>query len=673
MLPGRYLVVLWCALISSMPAWGSPTPRIGVVNRDGAMVRSGPGQEYYATDALRKGDRLEVYRVEEGGWCKVRPPAGSFSWVLAEHLRMTDTPNVAEVIDDGVLAARHLHVTDSLDVGGVLAYVGSRVREQRDVVQVRLNRGELVEVVGTDELRSPETGKTQTWYRIVPPAGEYRWMHLEFVDGERETVSPRRRDVAVSRTTNPAAAAVGGATGRDGKSSDSTSPRPAPIGDTRTESVPKHLPASDVVQWKPLPPGTLRERARHVAAQKAAARVADEGGIQIVENFVGGEAAPRILGHHDASPMRAASLESPSAELDKASRVIAASAEGSSTSLEDQLAELDIKFSRMVAKPSNQWQLEPLMLRAQQIAASAKTPQLHGKARSLLEKMVQFARLQPGASPLGQVLSPTAMNPTGFRTSAPHIRRVAIPAVAGSAASSPANKASGGLPGLLNAIDSLMPAQPPPKPAITPRPGTSTQSPIASAPPLLQAVSAQTPETAPPPPGDLAWGMSTEPTVRLPHSPTTSGSPVGSGLTTPDSNPWRTARTDRPSAAGVPPAAGDGVFERVRDTLLYPFGAGTSDSGAPRANTTVYDGRGWLVPVVSRKGRQFSPSNYMPPFALTDNDGNVLQFVTPAPGVNLHRYVKQEIGIFGQQRPLEHLTEPHVTASRIVMLDRHRR
>jgi SH3-like domain-containing protein len=659
MLPGRYLVVLWCALISSMPAWGSPTPRIGVVNRDGTMARSGPGQDYYAADALRKGDRLEVYRVDEGGWCAVRPPAGSFSWVLAEHLRMTDTPKVAEVTGDDVLA-----------------YVGSRVRKQRDVVQVQLNRGEFVEVVGQDELPSPETGQPETWYRIVPPAGEYRWVHLEFVDRERETASARHRNVAVSGTTNPAAVAVGGPTGHARESSGSTSPRPAPIGDTRTDSVPKHLPASDVVQWKPLPPGTLRERAKQVAAQEAAARVAEEGGIQIVENFVGGEPAPRILGHHDASPMRAASLESPSAELDKASRVIAASAAGSSTSLEDQLAELDIKFSRMVAKPSNQWQLEPLMLRAQQIAESAKTPQVHGKARSLLEKMVQFARLQPGASPLGQVLPPTAMNPTGFPTSAAHIGRAAVPPVAGSAAGSPAYKAGGGLPGLLNAIDSLMPAQPPPKPAITPRPGTSTQSPVASAPPLLQAVSAQTPETAPPPPGDLAWGTSTEPTVRLPHSPTVSGSPVGTGLTEAGSSPWRMARANRPSVAGVPPAAGgggDGVFERVRDTLLYPFGAGTPDSGAATVNTTVYDGRGWLVPVVSRKGRQFSPSNYMPPFALTDNDGNVLQFVTPAPGVNLHRYVKQEIGIFGQQRPLEHLTEPHVTASRIVMLDRHRR
>jgi len=153
--------------------------------------------------------------------------------------------------------------------------------------------------------------------------------------------------------------------------------------------------------------------------------------------------------------------------------------------------------------------------------------------------------------------------------------------------------------------------------------------------------------------------------------------PVGNGLATPGASPWRTTRADSSrSAAGAPTPTGgaaDSVLDRVKDTLLYPFGSGTPNAGGGSLDSTIYDGRGWLVPVVSRKGSRSAQSSYMPPFALTDAQGNVRQFVTPAAGVNLHRYVKQEIGIFGQQRPLDHIKEPHITASRIVMLDRHRR
>jgi hypothetical protein len=111
---------------------------------------------------------------------------------------------------------------------------------------------------------------------------------------------------------------------------------------------------------------------------------------------------------------------------------------------------------------------------------------------------------------------------------------------------------------------------------------------------------------------------------------------------------------------------------RLAGAILYPFGSGQSNSAAA-ATTPNFDGRGWLMPLVSRKGGVSAGRQYMPPYVLTDQQGNILQFVTPAPGVNLHRYVQQEIGVFGQRRSFDHLQQPHVTASRIVQLDRHRR
>jgi hypothetical protein len=112
---------------------------------------------------------------------------------------------------------------------------------------------------------------------------------------------------------------------------------------------------------------------------------------------------------------------------------------------------------------------------------------------------------------------------------------------------------------------------------------------------------------------------------------------------------------------------------RIADQLLYPLGGAPGGAAAGNPSPVAYDGQGWLVPIVSRSGSKFSEQKYVPPFALTDRDGNILRFVTPAPGVNIHRYLRQQIGVFGHQRPLDHLEQPHLTASRIVVLDRHRR
>lgn len=79
-----------------------------------------------------------------------------------------------------------------------------------------------------------------------------------------------------------------------------------------------------------------------------------------------------------------------------------------------------------------------------------------------------------------------------------------------------------------------------------------------------------------------------------------------------------------------------------------------------------FDGVGWLYPVHSR-------SQASPPYALLDADGTILQFVSPAPGFNLHRYLRKEIGVFGQQAISARLDKPHVTAQRVVSLKRHRR
>jgi hypothetical protein len=71
------------------------------------------------------------------------------------------------------------------------------------------------------------------------------------------------------------------------------------------------------------------------------------------------------------------------------------------------------------------------------------------------------------------------------------------------------------------------------------------------------------------------------------------------------------------------------------------------------------------MPVLSRRSEA-------PPFALTDEQGQILQYVSPAPGLNLHRYLKQEVGVYGQRGLNPRLGAAHLTVQRVVVLDRHR-
>ncbi len=99
-----------------------------------------------------------------------------------------------------------------------------------------------------------------------------------------------------------------------------------------------------------------------------------------------------------------------------------------------------------------------------------------------------------------------------------------------------------------------------------------------------------------------------------------------------------------------------------RDKSTNTSSSARNDSaGEPR-----FDGRGWLLPVHS--SQQASP-----PYALLDQEGKILTFISPSPGLNLHRYLRKEVGIFGQRSRAEFLNKPHLTADRIVDLDRHRR
>jgi len=161
----RWLIAafLGSIVVTSVAQAEQTFPYKAYVASDEVYVRSGPGENYYPTDKLKEGQEVEIYRHDPGGWYAVRPPADSFSWVSGRYLQL-DKDNLATVTEDGV-AAR----------------VGSRFSNIRDVIQVRLQRGEVVEVLDAKRPDGLNAGPANTWYKIAPPSGEFRWVYGRFV------------------------------------------------------------------------------------------------------------------------------------------------------------------------------------------------------------------------------------------------------------------------------------------------------------------------------------------------------------------------------------------------------------------------------------------------------------------------------------------------------------
>ena len=215
-------------------------PYTAYTNSTDVYIRSGPGKNYYPTEKLGKGEAVEIYRHDPGGWYAIRPPEGSFCWVPADVLK-PHGDRLATVVKDKSPC-----------------YVGTKFSSARDVSQVRLDKGEEVEILDIKQLG--DGPDAQSWVEIAPPSGEFRWVFGKFVDREppsglthkddgrhtkqrdefddrdRSTPTPRSRDAddhtaqRSSWTTKTAAASSGTASRSDSPSAKADD-GPAPSSD----------------------------------------------------------------------------------------------------------------------------------------------------------------------------------------------------------------------------------------------------------------------------------------------------------------------------------------------------------------------------------------------------------------------------------------------------------
>lgn len=176
-------LLLFASLRIAAAAEPATFPYKAKLNTEGVYVRSGPGNNYYPTDKLDTGREVEVYRHDPGGWCAIRPPEGSFTWIASRYL---------ELGPQGLATIKGDHVA---------ARVGSRFSDIRDVIQVRLEKGEQVEVLETKTIAGDT--ESPSWCKIAPPSGEFRWISAKYLDTPG-TVAGIRKSSAAGNPLLPA-------------------------------------------------------------------------------------------------------------------------------------------------------------------------------------------------------------------------------------------------------------------------------------------------------------------------------------------------------------------------------------------------------------------------------------------------------------------------------------
>ncbi len=361
-------------------------PYAAYVIAEQADVLSGPSRRFYITHQLFPGDQVQVYRREAAGWLGIRPPEDSFSWIRASAVEDTDDAGVYRVLTE------------------TTSWVGTSIEDIRDhTSQVKLRPGELIEAIGEKKLRT--ANGEEIWFKIAPPAGEFRWIHTSQVSKS----PPREQDSAVlaAKPRKPARdlpevqAAVGTGVSRLKESL-------AAIAAMNAERAEK--PTQPAIVLTDL--GSARTNSNDIRLTEHQQPVpAARNNSLSADGFVprkprkidssAGVPAPSIELRMASREQMQNSIREPNRELARpeatpkplplAQKVVRNSAATFDTAAAtEQLTRLDLELSLHVAQPRETWNLDPIRDSVQRIVDGGQSPQERGQARLLLEKIRQF-------------------------------------------------------------------------------------------------------------------------------------------------------------------------------------------------------------------------------------------------------------------------------------------
>ncbi len=326
----------------------------------GASVHSGPGDSFYTTDTLPQGEVVEVYREAPGGWLGICPPQDSFSWVFGAHVKRLD----------GSLA--------EIDKDDVASRIGSRLGSQKNAVQVRLRKGEVVEIVGEAVIEGKK------WYRISPPSGEFRWIHARHVEHAPATDSVASAEPVEARNPPVVTVPVGEPAGTQKADRDDES-KPASDSESVTpeaDSQPERDP-----EWRAAPIQSADQSSATDASPQSIVAGQSPSESSTTGPTVAADASAQRLATAVAPP--AAKSEQPASSSTQEVSITPIPGDD----LARQLTDIELRLSRLVAEPPVTWQIEPLRREVEQLIAQTTSETDLSRLKSTIAKLDRFAAI----------------------------------------------------------------------------------------------------------------------------------------------------------------------------------------------------------------------------------------------------------------------------------------
>jgi uncharacterized protein YgiM (DUF1202 family) len=387
------LLAIGLSLVGTSLVRAEEYPYTAYVTADEAEVRCGPSTQHYMTHRLYAGDEVQVYRREATGWLAIRPPEDSHSWIPADVVEETNEKDVCRVLTE------------------IAAYVGTpdtSVKTHHH--QVKLRQGELVQVLGEKTVKTADG--PATWLKIAPPAGEFRWIHINHVSKsplrEQELAAAKERtgpDQSMKREYHEVQAAVGTGVNRAKESlaaltSLNTPRREKPtqpgivLRDLNEKSttydvrpVEHQQPVNVTRDYSQSPDGFVKRKPRPIentagvpapsSELRMASREQMQNSIHGSQRTVGATAAPEKV-----------SLQPNGLKAAPVARETGPSFDAANAT--EALTQLDLELSLRVAQPRETWNLEPIRNQVQRIVDRGETASERGQARLLLEKIRRF-------------------------------------------------------------------------------------------------------------------------------------------------------------------------------------------------------------------------------------------------------------------------------------------